>query len=170
MRILVARHGQTQWNALNKVCGRTDLPLTELGHAQARELARKLEHEGIDLIIASPMIRARQTAQAVADLCGVPVLVDERLIEQNFGIFEGVDKTAAVEKIASLLEPLVGKIPGLLWMELNETFQGGMDYVLYSEFESREALIAYAEHPLHLAAKDQFFDMIATRVAGDYEY
>lgn len=92
MRILVARHGQTQWNALNKVCGRTDLPLTELGHAQARELARKLEHEGIDLIIASPMIRARQTAQAVADLCGVPVLVDERLIEQNFGIFEGVDR------------------------------------------------------------------------------
>ena len=92
MRILVARHGQTQWNALNKVCGRTDLPLTELGHAQARELARKLEHEGIDLIIASPMIRARQTAQAVADLCGVEVIVDERLIEQNFGIFEGVDR------------------------------------------------------------------------------
>jgi hypothetical protein len=55
-------------------------------------------------------------------------------------------------------------------MEINETFQGGMDYVLYSEFESREALIAYAEHPLHLAAKDQFFDLIATRVAGDYEY
>ena len=83
---------------------------------------------------------------------------------------EGVDKTAAVEKIASLLEPLVGKIPGLLWMEINETFQSGMDYVLYSEFESREALVTYAEHPLHLAAKDQFFDMIATRVAGDYEY
>lgn len=83
---------------------------------------------------------------------------------------EGVDKTAAVEKIASLLEPLVGQIPGLLWMEVCETFQGGMDYVLYSEFDSREALNAYADHPLHLAAKDQFFDMIATRVAGDYEY
>jgi quinol monooxygenase YgiN len=83
---------------------------------------------------------------------------------------EGVDKSAAVEKIASLLEPLVGQIEGLRWMEINETFQGGMDYVLYSEFESREALLAYAEHPLHLAAKDQFFDLIATRVAGDYEY
>ena len=83
---------------------------------------------------------------------------------------EGVEKSAAVEKIASLLEPLVGQIPGLQWMEINETFQGGMDYVLYSEFESREALMAYAEHPLHLAAKEQFFDMIATRVAGDYEY
>lgn len=83
---------------------------------------------------------------------------------------EGVDKSAAVEKIAGLLEPLVGQIEGLQWMEINETFQGGMDYVLYSEFDSREALAAYAEHPLHLAAKDQFFDLIDTRVAGDYEY
>ena len=83
---------------------------------------------------------------------------------------EGVDKSAAVEKIASLLEPLVGQIDGLLWMEVCETFQGGMDYVLYSEFESREALMAYAEHPLHVAAKDQFFHLIDTRVAGDYEY
>jgi len=92
MRILVARHGQTAWNAQNKVCGRTDLPLTELGQAQAKELARKLEHEGLDLIIASPMLRARQTAQAVADLCGAEVMVDDRLIEQNYGIFEGVDR------------------------------------------------------------------------------
>ena len=83
---------------------------------------------------------------------------------------EGVEKSAAIEKIASLLEPLVGQIEGLLWMEVCETFQGGMDYVLYSEFESREALVAYAEHPLHVAAKDQFFHLIDTRVAGDYEY
>lgn len=83
---------------------------------------------------------------------------------------EGVEKSAAIEKIASLLEPLVGQIEGLLWMEVCETFQGGMDYVLYSEFESREALMAYAEHPLHVAAKDQFFHLIDTRVAGDYEY
>ena len=83
---------------------------------------------------------------------------------------EGVEKTAAVEKIASLLEPLVGQIPGLQWLEVNETYQGGMDYALYSEFESREALAAYAEHPLHLAAKDQFWDLLDTRVAADYEY
>ena len=83
---------------------------------------------------------------------------------------EGVDKTTAVEKIAALLEPLVGQIPGLQWMEINETFQGGMDYVLYSEFDSREDLVNYASHPLHLAAKEQFFHLIETRVAGDYEY
>ncbi len=82
---------------------------------------------------------------------------------------EDVDKTASVKLIASLLEPLVGKIPGLLAMEIRPCFQGGMDYCLYSEFESRQTLAEYAEHPLHLAAKDQFFHLLSSRVAADYE-
>ena len=83
---------------------------------------------------------------------------------------EGVEKTAAVEKIASLLEPLVGRIPGLQWLEVCQTYQGDADYALYSEFESQEALAAYQTHPEHLAAKAQFSDLIATRVCADYEY
>ena len=82
---------------------------------------------------------------------------------------EGVDKEAAVKKIAGLLEPLAGQIPGLKYLEVRPVFQGGMDYALYSELESRQALADYAEHPLHLAAKDQFFDMIDKRVSADYE-
>lgn len=83
---------------------------------------------------------------------------------------EGIDKTAAVEKVASLLEPLVGRISGLLWLEVCQTYQGEADYALYSEFESQEALNAYQTHPEHVAAKEQFSDMIATRVCADYEY
>lgn len=82
---------------------------------------------------------------------------------------DGVDKSAAIKLIANLLEPLVGKIPGLLAMEIRPCFQGGMDYCLYSEFESRQALVEYADHPLHIAAKDQFFHLLASRVAADYE-
>ncbi len=82
---------------------------------------------------------------------------------------EGVDKEAEVRKIASLLEPLVGQIPGLLHMEIRQTYQGGMDYALYSEFESRKALAAYAVHPLHLAAKEQFFHELSGRVSADYD-
>ena len=82
---------------------------------------------------------------------------------------EGVDKAVSVKRIEGLLEPLVGKIPGLLAMEIRACFQGGMDYCLYSEFESRQALVDYAEHPLHLAAKDQFFHLLESRVAADYE-
>ena len=81
---------------------------------------------------------------------------------------EGVDKAEAVRIIASVLEPLVGKIPGLLHMEIRQAFQG-MDYALYSEFESKQALADYAVHPLHLEAKSHFHHFIGTRVAADYE-
>lgn len=81
---------------------------------------------------------------------------------------EGVEKKEAVELIESVLVPLVGKIPGLLHMEVKLAFNG-MDYALYSEFESREALEAYAVHPLHLEAKEHFHHLLATRVAADYE-
>ena len=82
---------------------------------------------------------------------------------------EGVNKPEAIEIIRSVLEPLVGVIPGLTHMEIRATYQGGMDYALYSEFESKEALKNYASHPAHLAAKEHFWHFLDTRVAADYE-
>lgn len=81
---------------------------------------------------------------------------------------DGVDKAEAVRIIASVLEPLVGQIPGLLHLEIRQAFQG-MDYALYSEFESKQALMDYAEHPLHVEAKSHFTHFLDTRVAADYE-
>ena len=82
---------------------------------------------------------------------------------------EGVDKEKAVEIIRSVLEPLVGKIPGLLHLEIRQAYQGGMDYALYSEFESAEALKNYASHPLHLEAKEHFWTFLNERFCADYE-
>ena len=95
MKLYVARHGETEWNAQGRICGRTDIPLTERGEAQAKALAEKLADKGIDLIIASPMIRARQTAAAVSQEIGIPVVTDDRLIEQDYGIYEGKDRLDA---------------------------------------------------------------------------
>lgn len=81
---------------------------------------------------------------------------------------EDVNREEAVAVVRSVLEPLAGKIPGLLHLEIRQAFNG-MDYALYSEFESREALENYAKHPLHLEAKTHFHHFIATRVAADYE-
>ena len=81
---------------------------------------------------------------------------------------EGVNKEEAVELIASVLEPLVGKIPGLKHMEIRRCFSG-MDYALYSEFDSAEDVKNYRAHPLHQEAKTHFFHLIDTRVAADYE-
>lgn len=85
-----------------------------------------------------------------------------------YNLKEGVEKDSTVKMIASLLEPLVGQIPGLLHLEIRRTYNG-MDYALYSEFESKESLSSYAVHPLHLAAKEHFFHLLDSRVAADYE-
>ncbi|MBQ6852517.1 MAG: Dabb family protein [Oscillospiraceae bacterium] len=82
---------------------------------------------------------------------------------------EGVNKTEAVELIRSVLEPLVGKIPGLLSMQIRSCYQGGMDYALYSEFDSKKSLAGYGEHPAHLEAKSHFWHMLDSRVCADYE-
>ena len=81
---------------------------------------------------------------------------------------EGIDKDAAVELIASKLEPLVGQIPGLRHMEVRRCY-AGMDYALYSEFDCAQDVKNYREHPLHLEAKSHFHHMLETRFSADYE-
>ncbi|MDO4458527.1 MAG: histidine phosphatase family protein [Clostridia bacterium] len=95
MKFYITRHGETEWNAQNRICGRTDIPLTEKGLAQAHELGRRMKNEGKipDLMVVSPMIRARQTAEAIREEIGeVEMIIDERIIEQNYGIYEGMDR------------------------------------------------------------------------------
>ena len=81
---------------------------------------------------------------------------------------EGVDKQEAVKIIASVLEPLAGKIDGLNHVEVRKTFAGA-DFALYCEVESKEAMAYYADHPLHTEAKSHFFHLLSSRVAADYE-
>ena len=81
---------------------------------------------------------------------------------------EEVNKEEAVGIIASVLEPLVGQIPGLRHMEVRRCYQG-MDYALYSEFERPEDVPAYRAHPLHQEAKKHFHHMLDKRYSADYE-
>ena len=90
MKIYIARHGETVWNREFRVCGRTDLELTERGREQAHLLAEEVSVQKINLIISSPLKRALQTSRIVSEKTGIAVTVDERLIEQDYGSFEGV--------------------------------------------------------------------------------
>ena len=92
MKLYISRHGQTPWNVEDLICGRTDVPLTEVGQRQAKRLAESALDKGIEVILCSPMLRARQTAQAVSDAIGVPIQIDDRLIEMDFGTFEGTSR------------------------------------------------------------------------------
>lgn len=63
MEILVTRHGQTDWNALGKLQGQTDIELNDIGRQQAKETGKLIKDENIDLIITSPLKRAVETAE-----------------------------------------------------------------------------------------------------------
>ena len=97
MNLYVTRHGQTIWNAENKVCGITDVNLTDIGLKQANLLAKHILNENIilDLIISSPLNRALKTANIIAKVNSAKVISDIRLTEQNYGIYEGVDRKNA---------------------------------------------------------------------------
>ena len=89
MRIIIVRHGQTEWNFQKKLMGRRDIPLNKKGLEQANDTREKLSSEKIDLIICSPLKRAKETAEIINKNRNIPIIYDERIIERNFGEFEG---------------------------------------------------------------------------------
>ena len=91
MKLYVARHGQTAWNAERRICGRTDLELTEEGKKQAVVLAEQVAGKGIARILVSPLRRAQQTAGFIAEKLNLLLETEPRLIEQCYGIYEGQD-------------------------------------------------------------------------------
>jgi probable phosphoglycerate mutase len=89
--LLLIRHGETGWNAQGRIQGHRDTDLSERGRRQAQVLARYLAAAGtpIDAVVASDLARARQTAEPLAAVLGLPLAIDPRLRERGFGLFEG---------------------------------------------------------------------------------
>lgn len=91
IRYYLVRHGETEWNRDgNRYCGRTNLPLTPAGHLQAEKLANFLQNKPIDLVLVSPLQRARDTARPIIQRMGLDMHIDERLREIDFGVWEGL--------------------------------------------------------------------------------
>ena len=92
MKLYLTRHGQTDWNLQDKVQGKTDIPLNETGIRQAHMLSEALADTPIDLALTSPLRRAYETCAIVCEAHGIPYETCPELIEQNFGIFEGINR------------------------------------------------------------------------------
>jgi len=97
-RILAIRHGETAWNVDTRIQGQLDIPLNDTGRWQAHRLALAVADEGIDVIYASDLLRAQQTAQAVASGCGRPIVSETGLRERGFGAFEGLTFAQIAER------------------------------------------------------------------------
>ena len=138
-KVYFTRHGQTIWNVENKICGATDIALTELGHQQAEELGRKILAEGIqiDEILASPLVRAAETARHVSEVTGIPMRIEERLREQNFGRYESTPRNG--EEFARAKGNFINSFDGgetmlhlaqRIYNLLDELKEDGRDFIL----------------------------------------
>jgi broad specificity phosphatase PhoE len=87
-KLLLVRHGETDWNAERRWQGHSDTPLNEAGREQARRLADELD--AVDAVYASDLARARETAEILARRLGLEVVLDPRLRERGFGSWEGL--------------------------------------------------------------------------------
>jgi len=89
MKVVLWRHGQTDWNVVNRYQGHSDIPLNEVGHYQVTHAAKILAGMNPIKIIASDLIRTQQTAKALSEITGLPINTDARLRETNGGQWEG---------------------------------------------------------------------------------
>jgi probable phosphoglycerate mutase len=96
------RHVESLWNVENKICGATDIDLTEKGYLQAKEAAENILRENlkIDMILSSPLKRAYHTAETISEITGIPLKAEPRLTEQNFGRWEGTARNGEGFRIA----------------------------------------------------------------------
>ncbi|MSQ81903.1 MAG: histidine phosphatase family protein [Myxococcales bacterium] len=90
LRVTFVRHGANLWTGTPRLLARTDVPLSELGHQQAKAVAERLADRPFDAIWTSPLQRCSATAQAIADRIGRQPLADARLMECNLGKLEGL--------------------------------------------------------------------------------
>lgn len=97
-RLLVLRHGRTGWNEEQRCQGQTDIDLDETGAEQAAVAAARIAVEQPDLIISSDLARATSTARPLAELTGMPVKLDPRLRERNFGPWQGLTPAEIQER------------------------------------------------------------------------
>lgn len=84
------RHGETEWNAEGRFCGRTDVPLSDAGRRQARLLALRVKPPCVDALYSSPLRRALETARIIGEVIGREPVVDAHLAELNYGAWEGL--------------------------------------------------------------------------------
>lgn len=111
------RHGETELSTGKAYSGRREVPLTDHGREQAKAAGEQLSGAGIDAVYSSPLSRARDTAQAIAEVIGVPVETDDRLTEVDYGPLEGYDRESASEHfgepfLAWREDPFGSPVPG----------------------------------------------------------
>jgi len=145
---LLLRHGQTPMSVQKRYAGRSDVPLTDAGVAQAAAAAKRLESAGIDAIVASPLQRTVQTAEQVAEVTGLPVVTEDGFRETDFGDWEGLTFAEVrarwpSEMTAWLADPQVAPPGGESFAEVSERVTAALQRVLAGRTGQRILIVSH---------------------------
>jgi probable phosphoglycerate mutase len=149
--LLLIRHGETDWNRQHRFQGQIDVPLNDAGLAQADRLAQRLADEPIDVLVASHLQRAHQTAQRLAERTGHTLQVEPLWREQCFGVLEGLDV------------PTIRQQHPTLWAQW---VQHEADYALPGGAESNRAFHARVMQALAALLRDHAGARVAVVTHG----
>jgi len=145
---LLLRHGQTPMSVQKRYAGRTDVPLTDAGLAQAAAAAKRLASAGIDAIVASPLQRTVQTAEQVAAVTGLPVVTEDGFRETDFGAWEGLTFAEVRERWPSemtawLSDPQVAPPGGESFAAVSERVTAALHRVLAGRTGQRILVVSH---------------------------
>jgi ribonuclease H / adenosylcobalamin/alpha-ribazole phosphatase len=145
---LLLRHGQTPMSVQKRYAGRSDMPLTDTGVAQAAAAAKRLASAGIDAIVSSPLQRTVQTAEQVAAVTGLPVVTEDGFRETDFGAWEGLTFTEVRERWPSemtawLADPEVAPPDGESFAEVSERVTAALHRVLAGRAGQRILVVSH---------------------------
>ncbi len=122
-RILLVRHGETEWNRIRRFQGKADIPLNQQGRVQAQALALALKDEPLTAIFSSPLMRAKETAELIKRFHPlVPLYEDEGLIEMDLGELDGMEASKWRSRYPELVEAWRRR-PGSMRMPGGENLQ-----------------------------------------------
>jgi len=177
MILHVTRHGETDYNAAERYAGSTDVPLNQIGLAQAAELARRLEGMEFDAVISSPMLRARQTADVVCAALGMKYGIYEEFAERNVGVYEGLTRGEVKERYPDLWNRRCTSLPddapdgGETLRQVCARIDGGMERLL-REYRGGEILLichGFAARAVHRYCRGLSFEEMAGFFLGNCE-
>lgn len=142
--LYIIRHGKTDWNCQGRLQGHHDIPLNEEGRAMARDAATEYKDIHFDVCYCSPLIRARETAELLLEGRNIPIIVDERLREISFGVYEGF--AHVLEHPDCPIYPFFKDMPNYIPPEGAESFEHLYDRV--------ESFLQDKVYPLTDSGKD----------------
>ncbi len=134
VKLIIARHAESEWNTEGRYQGLKDPPLTERGKKQAELLAHELKKEGIDIIFSSPLKRTLETARIIGNHIGIEPVIDHRIIEIDHGVWSGMLVDEVKEKFREDFERWINEPHKVVFPEgesLRDVYKRVSDFIEY---------------------------------------